>query len=58
MGSRVQAVVGSLFTAHLEVAPDTMRQLLHAADLLQVGSALPRGCPQWNLLCTPLLSTT
>lgn len=32
----MQAVVGSLFTAHLEVSPDTMRPLLHAAHLLQV----------------------
>jgi len=31
-----QAVVGSLFTAHLAVEPGTTRQLLHCADLLNV----------------------
>lgn len=37
-----QAVVGSLFTAHLAVEPGSTRQLLHCADLLDVSEIIHR----------------
>ena len=35
----MQAVVGSLFTAHLALAPDSIDAILQCADQLQVGGA-------------------
>jgi hypothetical protein len=47
--------VGSLFTAHLAVSPDTMRDVLHAAHLLQVTHCCIDTCCKTVMLLLILL---